>query len=112
VHCAPTDYVFMPEYQNRTTAVNTARRIFNHFLDAADLKTDKNGDARSPYSLRHYALQARLRGSKGKVNIYWLARNAGTSVDQLERFYLKGTSKNCPGWAAGIDCRGHEASGV
>lgn len=24
-----------------------------------------------------------------KVNIYWLAKNAGTSVEQLERFYLK-----------------------
>ena len=85
----PDDYVFMPEYMNRTTAVNTARRIFNHFLDATDLKRDKDGNERSPYSLRHYALQARLRGSKGKVNIYWLAKNAGTSVDQLERFYLK-----------------------
>ena len=79
----------MPEYANRTTAVNTARRIFNHFLDEAGLKTDKNGNARSPYSLRHYALQTRLRSSQGKVNIYWLAKNAGTSVDQLERFYLK-----------------------
>ena len=27
--------------------------------------------------------------SKGKVNIYTLAKNAGTSVNQLERFYLK-----------------------
>jgi hypothetical protein len=43
----------------------------------------------SPYSLRHYALQSRLRSSNGKVNIYTLAKNAGTSVDQLERFYLK-----------------------
>jgi hypothetical protein len=42
----------------------------------------------TPYSLRHYALQARLRGSHGKVNMYTLAKNAGTSVDQLERFYL------------------------
>jgi hypothetical protein len=39
--------------------------------------------------LRHYALQTRLVKSDGKVNIYWLAENAGTSVDQLERFYLK-----------------------
>jgi hypothetical protein len=89
IHFEPTDYVFMPEYSNRTTAVNTARRIFNHFLEVSGLKADKNGEERSPYSLRHYALQARLRGSKGKVNIYWLAKNAGTSVDQLERFYLK-----------------------
>ena len=43
----------------------------------------------TPYSLRHYALQTRLRKSKGKVNIYTLAKVAGTSVEQLERFYLK-----------------------
>ena len=85
----PTDYVFMPEYPNRTTAVNTYRRIFNHFLQETGLKKDKDGNDRSPYSLRHYALQTRLVKSDGKVNIYWLAENAGTSVDQLERFYLK-----------------------
>ena len=33
VAAKPTDYVFMPEYANRTTAVNTYRRIFNHFLE-------------------------------------------------------------------------------
>ena len=85
----PTDYLFMPEYENRTTAVNTYRRIFNYFLEQAGLKKDKDGNDRSPYSLRHYALQTRLVKSDGKVNIYWLAENAGTSVDQLERFYLK-----------------------
>ena len=84
-----TDYVFMPEYANRTTAVNTYRRIFNHFLQETGLKQDKDGNDRSPYSLRHYALQTRLVKSDGKVNIYWLAENAGTSVEQLERFYLK-----------------------
>jgi hypothetical protein len=89
VNAKPTDYVFMPEYENRTTATNTYRRIFNHFLEIAGLKKDKDGNDRSPYSLRHYALQTRLVKSDGKVNIYWLAENAGTSVDQLERFYLK-----------------------
>tara|TARA_B110000238_G_C16094835_1_gene425574 strand:- start:345 stop:1553 length:1209 start_codon:yes stop_codon:yes gene_type:complete len=86
---SPTDYVFMPQYPNRTTALNTYRRIFNHFLDSASLKRDKDGNPRSPYSLRHYALQTRLRKSEGEVNIYLLAKNAGTSVEQLERFYLK-----------------------
>ena len=33
--------------------------------------------------------QTHLVKSYSKVNIYWLAGNAGTSVDQLERFYLK-----------------------
>jgi len=85
----PTDYVFLPNYPNRTTAVNTYRRIFNYFLEVSGLKKDKDGNDRSPYSLRHYALQTRLVKSEGKVNIYWLAENAGTSVEQLERFYLK-----------------------
>lgn len=80
-------FVWMPDYANRTTAINTARRIFNHILEKADLIDDDR--KLSPYSLRHYALQSRLRASNGKVNIYTLAKNAGTSVDQLERFYLK-----------------------
>lgn len=83
----PESYVWMPEYPNRRTAISTARRLFNHILEKADL-VDPDRKL-SPYSLRHYALQARLRSSNGKVNIYTLAQNAGTSVDQLERFYLK-----------------------
>ena len=31
----------------------------------------------------------RLTLSKGKVNIYTLAKNAGTSVNQIERFYAR-----------------------
>lgn len=80
-------YVWMPEYPNRRTAINTARRIFNHILEKAELLDEDR--KLSPYSLRHYAIQARLRGSNGKVNLHTLAKNAGTSVDQLERFYLK-----------------------
>ena len=83
----PESYVWMPEYPNRRTAINTARRLFNHILKEAGL-IDPDRKL-SPYSLRHYALQARLRSSHGKVNIHTLAQNAGTSVDQLERFYLK-----------------------
>jgi len=71
----PQAFVFMPEYPNRTTAVNTARGIFNHFLDVTELKTDNDGNDRLPYSLRHYALQSRLRKSNGKINIY--ASNSG-----------------------------------
>ncbi|WP_254448989.1 phage integrase SAM-like domain-containing protein [Thalassococcus sp. S3] len=83
-------YVWMPEYPNRTTAINTATRIFNHILERASLV---DADIKlSPYSLRHYALRSRLQSSNGKVNIYTLAKNAGTSVDQLERFYLKSMS--------------------
>ena len=43
----------------------------------------------SIYSLRHTAICRRLTRSKGKVNIYSLAKNAGTSVDQIKRFYAR-----------------------
>ena len=41
----------------------------------------------SVYSLRHTAICIWLTLSKGKVNIYTLNKNAGTSVNQIERFY-------------------------
>jgi hypothetical protein len=44
---------------------------------------------RSIYSLRHTAICMRLVLSHGRVNIYSLAKNAGTSVNQIERFYAK-----------------------
>ena len=44
---------------------------------------------RTTYSLRHYALQTRLNKSGGKVNIYDLARNAGTSVNQLGKILFE-----------------------
>ena len=59
------------------------------FLEKCDLKYTSLKQPRQLYSLRHYAIQTRIRKSQGKVNIYFLARNAGTSVEQLERFYLK-----------------------
>ena len=83
------DYIFQPTYRNRTSAMRNMQRQFNYILDKSNLKKTNDGQMRSPYSLRHYALQIRLLKSKGKVNIFTLAKNAGTSVNQLERFYLK-----------------------
>ncbi len=56
-------------------------------LEEAGLKYDEQGRERTLYSLRHTALMLRLL--KGdKIDIFTLAHNALTSVDQLERFYL------------------------
>ena len=44
---------------------------------------------RSVYRLRHTAICMRIILSHGKVNIFNLAKNAGTSVEQIERFYAK-----------------------
>lgn len=58
-------------------------------FDRVLIVADQDGKPRTTYSLRQYALQTRLNKSGGKVNIYYLERNAGTSVNQPERFYLK-----------------------
>ncbi|MDA8634773.1 integrase [Rhodobacteraceae bacterium] len=83
------DYIFLPKMKNRETATRIGQRFFNHVVEKENLKFDKDGNPRSFYSLRHYALQTRLRKSGGAINIYEFAKNAGTSVNQLERFYLK-----------------------
>ena len=42
------------------------------------------------FGLRHHtAICMRIILSHGKVNIFNLAKNAGTSVEQIERFYAK-----------------------
>ena len=84
------DYLFLPAYQNRTTAGQIIQRQFRELLDRADLKVDKHtGKEHELYSLRHTAICMRIVKSHGHVNIFTLAKNAGTSVDQIERFYAK-----------------------
>jgi hypothetical protein len=56
-------------------------------LEQARLKRDKQGGVRTLYFLRHTALMRRLLHGD-KIDIFMLAKNALTSVDQLERFYL------------------------
>lgn len=83
-------HLFLPNYTNRTTASQIVRRQFNALLDRANLQTDPyTQKAHTLYSLRHTALCMRIINSDGKVNIFNLAKNAGTSVDQIERFYTK-----------------------
>ena len=84
------DYVFLPAYPNRATASRIIQRQFNLVMDRTGLKHDPvtNTD-RTIYSLRHTAICMRIILSHGKVNIFNLAKNAGTSVEQIERFYAK-----------------------
>ena len=88
------DYVFFPEYKNRDTSVRNFNRQFNYVLKICGLKFTSYNQPRTSYALRHFSLQTRLRKSNGKVNIFYLAKNAGTSVNQLERFYLKNMELN------------------
>ena len=81
------DYVFMPEHQNRDYALVQLRRQFDHLLEETKLKTDGKGSVRTLYSLRHTAIMFRAVNAEG-LDTLTLARNARTSVDMLERFYL------------------------
>ena len=42
-----------------------------------------------PALLRHTAICMQIILSEGQVNIFNLAKNAGTSVEQIERFYAR-----------------------
>ena len=84
------DYIFLPEYLNRTTAAKIIQRQFGELMDRSGLKVDKStGKTHTLYSLRHTAICMRIINSEGQVNIFNLAKNAGTSVDQIERFYAR-----------------------
>jgi hypothetical protein len=86
----PTDYIFYPETKNRTTAIRNAQRLLNYTLEQADLMTDPyTNQKHTMYSFRHTAICMRLVNSKGKVNIYTLAKNAGTSVEMIEKNYAR-----------------------
>ncbi len=65
-------------------------RQFNVLLSVTGLKHDPaTNTVRTVYCLRHTAICMRIILSHGKVNIFNLAKNAGTSVEQIERFYAK-----------------------
>lgn len=60
------------------------RPIFNAVLEEQGLKTDREGNARSPYSLRHTYICLRLMEG---ADIYQIAKNCRTSVEMIEKFY-------------------------
>lgn len=83
------DYILFPQYSNRTTIQRRCNKLFTNILKEMGIYEDREGNSRSLYSLRHTSIQMRLVNSKGKVNVYSLAKNAGTSVEMIERFYAK-----------------------
>jgi integrase len=83
----PDRYLFKTRYANRETAKERMDDIFKALLKECGSEFDEFGSKRTIYSLRHTALMLRLLHGD-HVDLLMLARNAGTSVDQLERFYL------------------------
>lgn len=60
------------------------REFFNAILDELDLKKDREGQARTFYSLRHTYICFRLMEG---ADIYQIAKNCRTSVEMIENFY-------------------------
>jgi integrase len=62
----------------------THRELFNTILDEEGLKKDREGLARTAYSLRHTYICLRLMEG---ADIYQIAKNCRTSVEMIEKFY-------------------------
>ena len=70
----PTDRLFPNEF----------KKMFNRVLTDAKLKFDRNGKARTAYSLRHSYICFRLLEG---ADIYQVAKNCRTSVEMVEKHY-------------------------
>jgi len=59
-------------------------KLFNGVLKRAQLKSDRDGNKRTAYSLRHTYICMRLMEG---ADIYALAKNCRTSVEMIQKFY-------------------------
>jgi len=59
-------------------------KLFNGVLTRSGLKKDRDGNARTAYSLRHTYICLRLMEG---ADIYQIAKNCRTSVEMIEKFY-------------------------
>jgi len=59
-------------------------KLFNNLLKRNDLKFDRDGNARTAYSLRHTYICLRLMEG---ADIYQIAKNCRTSVEMIEKYY-------------------------
>ncbi|EZP79392.1 Phage integrase family protein [Novosphingobium resinovorum] len=70
----PTDKVFPGNHV----------KLFNGVLARAELKFDRDGKARTAYSLRHTYICLRLMEG---ADVYAVARNCRTSVEMIQKHY-------------------------
>ena len=77
----PDDFVFA---HRDGKPIKSFRKGFTSLIDTTGVGVDSKGDRRTIYSLRHTYATFRLEEG---VSVYTLARNMGTSVAMIERFY-------------------------
>ncbi|MGD9713204.1 MAG: tyrosine-type recombinase/integrase, partial [Thermomicrobiales bacterium] len=79
-------YLFLNQYPNRVTARDKMRSLFERLVKFAELEFDGEGKRRTAYSLRHTAIMLRLLEGDN-IDLIVLAGNAGTGIQQIQRFY-------------------------
>ena len=78
-------YVFLPQYENRNTAMGLFGKLFAEIVKESGLE-ERTGKNITLYSLRHTAIMLRL--IKGdQIDLVSLARNARTSAEMIDKFY-------------------------
>lgn len=66
------------------TAIQTMKKSFQSLLTFAKIDIERDGTARTIYSLRHFYATQRL---SHETSPFLLAKQMGTSVEMLEKFY-------------------------
>jgi integrase len=80
-HIGDDDYIWC---DTDGTVIKDFREGFNNLIKAAGVETDSMGGKLAIYSLRHYYISSRIRHG---VDKYDLAKNTGTSVEMIQKFY-------------------------
>ena len=90
------DYLFFNDIRDREDYATTRiSRMFRVVCQHAELDTDRFGQKHTTYSLRHSALCFQILKTKGE-GLFALAKNARTSTEMLEKFYLSHLSAQMP----------------
>jgi len=79
------DYVFLPRYKNRRTAMDIMSRMFGVLLKQLKMEEDKDGNKLTSYSLRHTSITFNL--SVKEVDSLDIARRADTSMKMIDQYY-------------------------
>lgn len=79
------DYILLPEYTNRQTAVSIMSLMFRTLLEEIGLTTDEMGHKFTPYSLRHSAIVFNLNQEGADRSD--IAKRADTSFEMIDKFY-------------------------
>ena len=85
-YVADDDFVFMPQFKDRKTALKNLQNQFEVLLSQLNLRSSASGEERSLYSLRHTCITYRYMYGE-KIDLLVLARNARTSPEMIDKHY-------------------------